>query len=70
MQVEGLTVTAADGDNVVSVELDGEVGDLTVAGGISAAGAGSDAVHTRQDGPDLSGIFIRADHGQAVAAVG
>jgi hypothetical protein len=60
---------ATTGNNVVTVEIEGEVGQLSVAGGISASGAGSDAVHTRANGPDLSGIAIHADHGQAISTI-
>jgi hypothetical protein len=49
---------ASSGDDVVTVEIDGEIGQIEVAGGITAHGARSDAVHLRGDVPGLAGIAI------------
>jgi hypothetical protein len=57
---------AALGDDVVAVEIDGEIGHIQVAGGIAAQGARSDAVHVQGDVPGLSDIAITAAAGQPV----
>jgi hypothetical protein len=54
------------GDDVVTVELHGEVGQLEVGGGIHATGARSDAVHVGASSPDLSDIDITAAQGREV----
>ncbi len=53
------------GENVVTLEVDGEVGHIDVVGGIHATGAGSDAVHLRSDVPGLDAISITpaSNHG-------
>jgi hypothetical protein len=48
------------------LEIDGEVGSLTVGGGIHAKGRGSDAIHVRGDGVDLSGVEVAAANGRAI----
>lgn len=57
------------GDNVVSVEIIGRVDRIAVAGGISAQGRGSDAVHTPPQRPDFSGIEITSAHGEKLVHI-
>jgi hypothetical protein len=64
LNVEGRIHTA--GSDVVSVEIEGNIDQLAVAGGISAAGAGSDAVHTGDGGPDFTGITLTSLHGKTL----
>ncbi len=52
------------GDDVITVEIEGQLDRLQVSGGISAEGERSDAVHIRGQGPDLSGFSIKARDGQ------
>lgn len=54
------------GDDVVTVDIEGEVDDIAVASGISASGKGSDAVHVSGDRLDLDGIEISAAQGEGV----
>ena len=54
------------GKDVVSVEIEGDLDQLTVAGGISATGAGSDAVHTLDGGPDFGDIALTSEHGETL----
>ncbi len=54
------------GDNVITVEIDGELGRLQAAGGVTADGHHSDAIHVRGDGPDLTGLVITAANGDGV----
>ncbi len=54
------------GDDVITVEIDGQLDRLQVRGGISAMGERSDAVHVRGQGPDLSGLSINAKDGQPI----
>jgi hypothetical protein len=54
------------GDHLTTVEIDGEVGSLTVAGGIHAAGQGADAVRIGAGDVDLTGIDITAAAGQPI----
>jgi hypothetical protein len=56
---------ATGGDDLVTVEIDGSLGSLEVAGGIHAEGRGSDAIHVRDDALDLPGIEVTAA-GQAI----
>jgi hypothetical protein len=64
LNVEGRIHTA--GSDVVSVEIEGNIDQLAVAGGISAAGAGSDAVHTGDGGSDFTGITLTSLHGKTL----
>lgn len=64
VRVGGRIATA--GDDVVSVEIAGEVGRLDVAGGVWASGQGSDAVHAGAGAPDLADLEAVADHGRAI----
>ena len=47
---------ATRGDNLVTVEIDGELGSLRVDGGIHAEGRGSDAVRVRGKRVDPSNV--------------
>lgn len=59
-----LRTTGAD---VVTLEVEGEIGEIRVANGISAAGDGSDAVHLRDEHIDgLDDIEIRATSGERI----
>jgi hypothetical protein len=51
------------GENVISVELDGVVDRIDIAGGVAADGAGSDGIHVRGHVPGLDAIKVRAPHG-------
>lgn len=64
VRVGGRLATAGDG--VVTVEIEGELGRLDVAGGVWAAGRGSDAVHAGSGAPDLADLEAVADHGRAI----
>jgi hypothetical protein len=64
LNVAGRIHTA--GQDVVSVEIEGNLDQLTVAGGISAAGDGSDAVHTGDGGPDFTDITLTSEHGKTL----
>jgi hypothetical protein len=57
---------ATSGDDVVTVEIDGEIGQIEVAGGIAAHGTRSDAVDLRGDVPGLAGIAIISADGELV----
>lgn len=63
-RVGGRIATA--GDDVVTVEIEGELGRLDVAGGVWATGRGSDAVHAGAGAPDLADLEAVADHGRAI----
>lgn len=54
------------GDDVVTLELAGEVHECEIRGGVEATGAGSDAAHLAVDAPDLDGIEFTAAHGELV----
>jgi hypothetical protein len=54
------------GDQVNTVEIDGKLDRLEVAGGISATGMGSDAVHTASEVRGLDSIDLKASHGQTL----
>jgi len=54
------------GDNVITVEIDGKLGHLQAAGGVTADGRHADAIHVRGDGPDLTGLSITAADGERV----
>jgi hypothetical protein len=54
------------GDNLITVEIDGELGSLRVGDGIHAEGHGSDAVHIRGEGVDLTGVTVTAMDGQEI----
>lgn len=54
------------GADVVSVEIDGKLGEIQVRGGIAARGPRSDAVHVRGDVPGLAAVAISAADGNTV----
>lgn len=49
---------------MLTVEIEGRLDDLQVAGGISAEGRRSDAVRLRDPGLDLTGLTITARDGE------
>ena len=63
LKAQGRIHTA--GDDVVSVEIEGNLDQLTLAGGISAAGIGSDAVHAGDGAPDFTDITLTSEHGKS-----
>jgi hypothetical protein len=68
-QIDSLSVggqVRTTGDNVISVEIDGDIGDLVIAGGITADGEQSDGVHVRGHVPGLDGISVEAPRGQSL----
>lgn len=67
IRIGGKVLTS--GDEVNTVEIEGKLDRLDVAGGIIAAGDNSDAVHTCSDVPGLDGIPIEAADGQAVVRI-
>jgi hypothetical protein len=58
------------GDDVVTMEVDGRLGRISAAAGISALGANSDAVHLGDESLDLSGVAIDARDGEALVRPG
>lgn len=60
---------ATSGDKVTTLEITGELGELTVAGGIQATGQDSDAAHIGSNAPDLSHLQITSDHGKPIVSV-
>lgn len=58
------------GDDVVTVEIDGNVGELVAAGGIIAYGRNSDAIHTADQSLALDHLTVRAEHGQEIILTG
>ena len=54
------------GENVISVELDGVVDRIDIAGGVIADGAGSDGIHVRGDVPGLDAINVDAPNGHQI----
>lgn len=62
-QIEIGGAVATTRDDVVSVEIEGDVAALAVAGGIRASGHHSDAIHAGAGAPDLSGIETTAENG-------
>jgi hypothetical protein len=57
---------STSGDDVVTVEIDGTIGELEVGGGIKAAGRGSDAIHLNGGSPSVDGVVIEAEHGRRI----
>ncbi|MFF5265136.1 hypothetical protein ACFY4C_40155 [Actinomadura viridis] len=57
---------ATRGDHLVTVDIDGELGDLRADGGIHAEGRGSDVVRLKGDGIDLTGVEATAVDGQVI----
>jgi hypothetical protein len=60
---------ATSGDDVTTLEVLGSLGQLTVAGGIRAAGQDSDGAHLGAGAPDMSRVEITADHGKSIVTV-
>jgi hypothetical protein len=58
------------GNDVVTVEIDGNVGELVAARGIFAHGRNSDAIHTADQSLALDHLTVRADHGQEIVHTG
>lgn len=58
------------GDQVNTVEIEGRLDRLEVAGGISASGSGSDAVHVTGDVPGLDAIELTATDGESLVRAG
>ena len=54
------------GDHVTTVEIEGRLDRLEVAGRISATGMGSDAVHTTSEVQGLDSIDLKESHGQTL----
>ena len=54
------------GDDVTTIEIDGQVDQIQVGGAVAADGHNSDAIHLRGDSLDLSGLDVTAAHGQTV----
>lgn len=59
---------ATSGDHVVTLEVEGSVAALTVAGGIQATGRGADAARISGGGADVSGITIEAADGERLVS--
>jgi len=59
--VGGQVRTSAD--NVITLELDGHVGQIEIAGGVAAQGKPSDAVHARGAVPGLAEVAIMTANG-------
>lgn len=57
---------ATSGAGVVTAEIEGAVGRLDVAAGITATGAGSDAVHVKRDVAGLDAIEVSSVRGRAI----
>lgn len=66
IEVSGCLATS--GDRVVTLEIEGSVSTLSVAGGIHAGGRGSDAVHVSAGAPDLNGIELSTADGERLVA--
>ncbi|MDQ0261786.1 hypothetical protein [Sinomonas atrocyanea] len=60
---------ATMGSGVTTLEVEGSVVSLEVAGGIHAHGKGSDAVHLGDGAPDLAGIEVTADSGEPIVRI-
>ena len=70
--VETITVggqARTSGDNVITVEIDGNVGHVEIAGGVVAEGNDSDAVHTRGMVPGLTDVSIKTAKGQDIVQI-
>ncbi len=52
------------GDNVITIELDGEVDKLQVRGRVVADGQNSNAIYISGDSPDLTTLQVMASHGR------
>jgi hypothetical protein len=54
------------GDNVITVEIDGDVRGIELAGGVVTNGTNSDAIHTRSNVPGLDEVSIHTANGQDI----
>lgn len=54
------------GDNVITVEIDGDVGQIEIAGGVVGDAANSDAIHVRGDVAGLDRLSAHAANGEAL----
>jgi ABC-type polysaccharide/polyol phosphate transport system ATPase subunit len=54
------------GDNVITVEIDGEVGQIEIAGGVVADASNSDAIHVRGDIAGLDRLSANAVNEEAL----
>lgn len=58
---------ATEGDNVTTLEVEGQVNECSISGGVVATGEGSDAVRVTSGGTiDLDGVQITAEHGETL----
>jgi hypothetical protein len=57
---------ATRGDDLVTLEVDGSLGSLTVGGGIHAEGRRSDGIRIRGGNLDLTGVAMSAAHGRRI----
>lgn len=67
IEIGGRLATA--GTNVTTLEVEGTLKDLTVAGGIHAEGEGSDAARVGEGAPSLDGIEITAAGSDAITRI-
>jgi hypothetical protein len=51
---------------VIIMEIAGDLGQIEVAGGVTADGINSDAIHVRGDTASLDSLSVHAAHGQAI----
>jgi hypothetical protein len=54
------------GENVITVEIEGNVGQIEIAGGVVADGMNSDAIHARGETAGLDGVSAHAANGEAL----
>lgn len=67
IQIDGKLATS--GDNVVTLEVEGTLSALAVAGGVQATGHRSDAAHVGQNAPDLANIAVSATDGDRLVHI-
>jgi hypothetical protein len=67
IRVGGQVRTA--GDNVITAEIDGDVGHIQIVGGVVADGNGSDAIHTRGMFPGLTEVTSKTANGQNMVQI-
>jgi hypothetical protein len=63
---DGSVGVQVSGDNVITVEIDGNVGQIEIAKGVVAEGNDSDAIHTRGMVPGLTDVSIKTTKGQEI----
>lgn len=51
---------------MITVEIDGDVGQIEIAGGVVGDGANSDAIHVRGDVAGLDRLSAHAANGEAL----